>query len=74
MKITFVEQIERHNAWRAKNYCALCGAHEYEIVEQIAPVESNNWYVRCPQCGYEGPHSPFKDIALLRWQQMPEGD
>ena len=74
MKVTYTNIVENHMAWRAKNYCAKCGAHEYNIIEQIVPNVDRKWYVQCPQCGYETEPSYLKDIALLRWLRLPEGD
>lgn len=69
MKVTYMEAIENHMAWRAKNYCPACGAHEYDIVEQLEPEVENRWFIRCPQCGVESLMSPSREIALARWQQ-----
>lgn len=68
MKVICLERVERKNAWSAKSYCYQCGAHEYELVEQVEPI--SEWYVRCPQCGAEGPASPARDIAIARWKQL----
>ena len=69
MKVTFVEKIENRTAFSRKMYCPGCGAHEYEIVEQLEPANFTPWFVRCPQCGYEGYESPTRDIAVARWKQ-----
>lgn len=69
MKVTYVERIERRLAWSGKMYCPACGAHEYEVVEQLEPKKSTPWFVRCPQCGAEGFESPTRDVAIARWKQ-----
>lgn len=69
MKVTYTEKIESHMAWRHTMYCPKCGAHEYDIVEQVEPKVDSKWYVRCPQCGFEGPQSPLREIAIGRWKQ-----
>lgn len=77
MKVTYIEAIENHMAWRAKNYCAKCGAHEYDIVRiskvddiPLGHVDNDvTWVVRCPQCGFEGLESPLREVAIARWQQ-----
>ena len=70
MKVTYTERIENHNAWSRKMYCPACGAHEYEVVEQLEPEDSEKWYIRCPQCGHEGFGAPTKEIAIGRWKQF----
>ena len=70
MKVTYTERIERRMAWNRKMFCAQCGGHEYEIVEQLEPESTTPWYIRCPQCGAEGFESPTKDIAIARWKQL----
>ena len=69
MKMTYIERIERKTAISRKMYCAYCGGHEYEIVEQVEPETDLKWFVRCPACGAEGYAAPARDIAIGRWKQ-----
>lgn len=70
MKVTYLERIDNHTALDRKKFCFNCGAHEYDVVEQLEPQNPTPWFVRCPQCGAEGPESPARDIAIARWKQM----
>ena len=70
MKVTYLERVERHNAWSRKMYCPFCGAHEYEIVEQLEPKTLSPWFVRCPQCENSSYESPTRDIAIGRWRSV----
>lgn len=68
MKVTYVESIECHRAWRKKMVCPVCNSYIYELVEQLEP--KHEWYVRCPYCDAEGLPSPTKEVAIARWKQL----
>lgn len=72
MKITYVEQIENHMAWKGSMMCGKCGAHEYDIVEQLQPKTANPWYIRCPQCGFESTAAPTRESAIAMWKRSYE--
>lgn len=65
-----MERIENRMAWTANMYCSKCGAHEYDIVEQLEPVVEENWYLKCPQCGFEGPTAPERALAIVGWKNL----
>jgi len=71
MKVTYLERIERRTAFSRKLFCPNCGGHEYEIVEILNGNECDtyNWFVQCPQCGYDIVTSPSREIAIARWKQ-----
>lgn len=76
MKVTFMEEVESRTAFSRKMYCR-CGSHEYDIVRiskvdeiPMGYIDDNvTWIVRCPQCGFEGPVSPTREVAIGRWKQ-----
>ena len=69
MKVISIEEIEVHKAWRQCMGCAQCNELKYSIHHQTEPEEPDNWWVQCPNCGHEGPHSPSREIAIARWRQ-----
>ena len=71
MKITMMEERESYKAFRRKNCCVNCGGPFYTIHHSYMPEdkEHGEWWVSCDECGFEGPESPMKDIALARWRQ-----
>lgn len=69
MKVTYLERVETRLAWRRDMYCANCGDHEYEVVEQLEPPTDSPWTVRCPMCGHEIAASPLREVAIARWKQ-----
>lgn len=69
MKVTFVEEIEAHKAWRKSMACPCCGEPKYNIHHQLQPEEIDCWWVACPECEHEGPPSLTKEIAIARWKQ-----
>ena len=68
MKVTYLERIENHMAWNSKMFCFSCGAHEYDIVEQLEPKTTTPWSVRCPQCGASSEQWVAKNLAIIDWQ------
>lgn len=69
MKITFIDEIEARKAWSNKMCCPKCDEYKYNIHHQLKPEEKDGWWVECPNCGWEGPHSPDREIAIIRWKQ-----
>ena len=69
MKVTFREEIEARKAWHKNMYCPRCNEGKYKIHHQMEPETYNNWWVECENCGYEGYHSPEREIAIARWKQ-----
>lgn len=69
MKVTYTERIENRTAFSRNMYCSSCGGHDYDIVEQLSPETQSPWYIRCCQCGAEGPASPVREVAIARWKQ-----
>lgn len=69
MQVSFIEEIEPHKAWREKMACPKCNELKYDIHHQLEPVTTDSWWIACPNCGYESPQSPDKDIAIARWKQ-----
>ena len=69
MKITFVEEIEAHKAWRECMTCPQCGEFKYRIHHQTQPESYTPWWIECCNCGYESPASPAREIAIARWKQ-----
>ena len=72
MKVTFVEEIEARRAWLGNMYCPQCVCGKYNIHHQLEPEVLSSWWIQCPNCGHEGPHSPARDLAIARWQQENE--
>ena len=70
MKVTYLERIENHIALNSKMFCSKCGAHEYDIVEQLEPEPKGLWFVRCPQCEFESPKTPNKKCAIAWWKNL----
>ena len=70
MKVEHIYEVKHKNAFSRKMYCPFCGAHEYEIVEQLKPFTERPWFINCPQCGGCSPDSPAKDIAIMRWKEL----
>ena len=68
MKVTYLERIENRTAFSRRMFCARCGSHEYEIIEQLEPFTDKAWRVQCPQCGYELDPSPTRGLAIYRWK------
>lgn len=69
MKALYIERIENHLALDWHKFCAKCGAHEYDVVEQVYPETFWKWYVKCPQCGHETAPSSSKKIAIDNWKE-----
>jgi len=67
MKVTFKEEIENKWAYNPKKYCT-CGAHEFDIVQQLSPLIDLPWSVRCPQCGLSTKQYMDKKSAMLAWE------
>ena len=70
MKITFVEEIEARKAWRECMACPQCNELKYDIHHQLQPDNpASGWWLACPNCGFESPASPTREIAIARWKQ-----
>lgn len=72
MKVTYTERIQTKTALSQNMFCPSCGGHEYCISEILDGNEHDkyNWYVYCPQCGYDVTLSPTRKIAIKRWKQI----
>ena len=68
MKITFMEEIEVHHAWRECMYCKKCDNGTYRIHHQITPYTEEPWWLECENCGNESIHAPSKQIAIRSWK------
>ena len=69
MKVTFIEEIEAHKAWRYIMSCPLCNEFKYKIHHQLEPQTSSCWWLECENCGYTSYPSPSREIAITRWQR-----
>ena len=69
MKITFMEEIEAHHAWRECMYCKKCDNGTYRIHHQITPYAEEPWWIECPNCGYESKPSAIRSGAIARWKR-----
>lgn len=69
MKVTYYEEIEERKAWRKNMLCPQCGEPIYKIHHQLLPETSSAWWLECPNCEFEGPTGPTKEIAIARWKQ-----
>ena len=69
MVVTYLERIEKRTAFNRKMYCS-CGSHEYEVVEILEPMELDNWFVRCSECGKEGTAGPSRELAIMGWKEL----
>ena len=75
MKKVYIDIIQNHTAWSRKMYCPYCGAHEYNIVEQVEPKAPEPfpislWYIQCPQCGAESSLAPSRKAAIAWWKMQ----
>ena len=70
MKVTYLQIIENHTAYDRNKFCPNCGAHEWSVVKQFDNEGDIQWFVSCPQCGYDGPDAPSRKIAIARWKQL----
>ena len=69
MKVTYREEVESHRALTKKMRCPNCGSVSYEIHHILEPVEKQNYYLQCADCGVMGYGAPTRDLAIARWKQ-----
>ena len=67
MKVLFVEEIESHKAWRDSMGCMHCGELLFDVHRQIKPEVKECWWVECPNCEHQGPHTLTRELALKGW-------
>lgn len=67
MKVTYIEKVEDKIAFRPQYFCT-CGAHGYQIVEQLQPQTEYRWSARCSDCGRETPQYLLRKTAKLAWR------
>lgn len=72
MKVTFMEEIETHHAWREKMYCYQCDCGKYNIHHQLEPEIGNCWWIECVNCGHESIHAPTRAMAIEFWAKGDE--
>ena len=72
MKATFIEEIEKKYAWRAKMYCPRCDYSAYLVHNQLQPYTKQPWWISCPYCNYESAATSTREEAIERWRHENE--
>lgn len=68
MKVTFIETIESHRAWRECMGCSVCNELKYDIHHQTDPDVHDCWWIQCPNCGHESHHAESREKAIWWWK------
>ena len=68
MKITMMEELESHKAFRHRDRCPNCGGTKYTIHHILPRFATEAWWIECDTCGYETDETSTKEEAFTLWR------